>query len=758
MNLAELIDRYNNAITRAVVRTYPPVYDAEARRACGFDLRRLLRRPLGAQGDAIRAIALSLQRGAGTNVVGEMGVGKSMLAVAAAYLAGFRRVLILCPPHLVKKWRREVLATAPGARVAIVRTIGDLERTRLLGGAIQFVICSREQAKLGYRWVPAAVERLVGDEVGGVARDERGEILRHLCCPSCFQPVADDEGVPLSRTDLQAKKRRCQFCGGALWQADRTGPRRFPLADYARRRLAGYFDLLVTDEVHEYKARGSAQGLAAAGLAEACGKTLTLTGTVFGGYSSTLFYLLWRFSPAVRSEFGYRDEAKWVSRYGIVERITKKDPDAYADDGRHSKRRSYLTRTVEKPGVSPAILFHLIGNTVFLRLADVAKDLPPYTERVALFPLDKGESPDAPSQASSYHRLAQDLWRAVVEALQGGSKRLLATYLQALLSYPDGCTRGETVLDPGTGSVLAHAPALPEDRLYPKERALVDLVHREQDRGRRVLVYITHTEKRDISPRLRALLEREGFRVAVLKASTVAADRREEWVAARVREGADVLICHPRLVQTGLDLVDWPSIIWYETEYSVYVMRQASRRSWRIGQRDTVEVTFFVYEGTLQAEALALVAAKMRSALMVEGELPEDGLAALEGDGQDVFLALARRLTNQSPADGQSLEALFAQTRSAEAEAEGFLAEDDWQPETEQLDHRLPAEEARIVEADLWTQILTGEPEAQCRPAQEPARIEHARIVSFEELALLVRRPKPRRKPVPEEQLMLFGR
>ena len=51
---------------------------------------------------------------------------------------------------------------------------------------------SREQAKLGYRWIPAAVERLVRDEVGGVARDETGEVLRHLCCPSCYAPIADD--------------------------------------------------------------------------------------------------------------------------------------------------------------------------------------------------------------------------------------------------------------------------------------------------------------------------------------------------------------------------------------------------------------------------------------------------------------------------------------------------------------------------------------------------------------------------------------
>jgi hypothetical protein len=152
MNLADFLDRYGDALAEAVIQTYPPLYDAEARRTGGLDLGRLLRRPLGAQADAIRATALSLSRHAGTHVVGEMGVGKSLIAVAAAYLAGFRRVLVLCPPHLVQKWRREVLQTVPGARVAIVRTIADMERVRTLAATPLFVVCSREQAKLGYRW------------------------------------------------------------------------------------------------------------------------------------------------------------------------------------------------------------------------------------------------------------------------------------------------------------------------------------------------------------------------------------------------------------------------------------------------------------------------------------------------------------------------------------------------------------------------------------------------------------------------------
>ena len=84
MKLGEFLDAYRDAIEGAVVRTYPPLYDAEMRRACGFELGRLLRRPLGAQADAIRATALSLQRQPGTIVVGEMGCGKTTVAVATA--------------------------------------------------------------------------------------------------------------------------------------------------------------------------------------------------------------------------------------------------------------------------------------------------------------------------------------------------------------------------------------------------------------------------------------------------------------------------------------------------------------------------------------------------------------------------------------------------------------------------------------------------------------------------------------------------
>ena len=64
------------------------------------------------------------------------------------------------------------------------------------------------------------------------------------------------------------------------------------------------------------------------------------------------------------------------------------------------------------------------------------------------------------SQRSAYNTVYEELRLKLAEALKAGSKRLLATYLQTLLAYPDGCTRGETVFDPRSGDVIVQVPAV----------------------------------------------------------------------------------------------------------------------------------------------------------------------------------------------------------------------------------------------------------------------------------------------------------
>ena len=351
------------------------------------------------------------------------------------------------------------------------------------------------------------------------------------------------------------------------------------------------------------------------------------------------------------------------------------------EDGRNSRRKKYRKTVRERPGLVPSALFHIIGNTVFLRLADVASGLPDYDEQILLSSMDTEEDSTGYSQRSAYNKVFAELREALADALKSGSKRLLATYLQTLLAYPDGCTRGETVFDPRKGDIIVSVPPLSEDKLYPKEQALIDLVAAERMEGRRVLVYVTHTGTRDITGRMDDILTRHGFRVAVMKADAVTPDKREAWVADRVKQGIDVMICHPRLVQTGLDLIDFQTLCWYETDYSVYVMRQASRRSWRIGQTRPVKVVFMSYRNSLQADALKLVAKKLQSSLAVEGELPEDGLAAYGDDGDDLMMALARKIVSGDGEENEAetVEEVFAQARNAESAAEELLVDEGWE-------------------------------------------------------------------------------
>ncbi|MCY3567903.1 MAG: hypothetical protein OXH38_04710 [Chloroflexi bacterium] len=51
--------------------------------------------------------------------------------------------------------------------------------------------------------------------------------------------------------------------------------------------------------------------------------------------------------------------------------------------------------------------------------------------------------------------------------------------------------------------------------------------------------------------------------------------------------------------------------VWYEITHRCDTMRQASRRSWRIGQSESVQVVFMSYRHTPQADDLKLVAQKL---------------------------------------------------------------------------------------------------------------------------------------------------
>lgn len=91
--------------------------------------------------------------------------------------------------------------------------------------------------------------------------------------------------------------------------------------------------------------------------------------------------------------------------------------------------------------------------------------------------------------------------------------------------------------------------------------------------------------------------------VRVLSAS-VSPEDRVDWLADAVKAGVAVVICNAKLVAVGLDLLDFPTLVFYQFTYEIATMRQAARRAWRIGQHRKCKVLYYVYEQSYEVVQL----------------------------------------------------------------------------------------------------------------------------------------------------------
>lgn len=104
---------------------------------------------------------------------------------------------------------------------------------------------------------------------------------------------------------------------------------------------------------------------------------------------------------------------------------------------------------------------------------------------------------------------------------------------------------------------------------------------------------------------------------------------------------------------------DFTTLIYYNLGYNLFTLRQSSRRSWRINQTaPRIEVYFLFYEGTLQERALTLMASKLAAAGLLEGNITDEGLAAMS-DCRDLTSQLAKELTKGIRTEVEDLAAVF---------------------------------------------------------------------------------------------------
>jgi superfamily II DNA or RNA helicase len=674
----EYLAAYAGQLGSAVVARSRPLFDP-LRDSWSPRMQTLLRKPFRAQGDVIMGAATALRRRADVQIIGETGVGKTLMgaAICHAHFERAYRVLVMCPPHLVRKWAREVTMTIPKARAYILHELKDVVRLRHVDPpeAPEFYVVSRERAKLGYFWKPAFVPRLAWErqeDAGGSGRRKRRLVTSRVpACPRCGGVVRDADGNLADETYLAKQKRWClnavgkagRACREALWTADPARIHRYPIAEYIHRFLGrGVFDAAIADEIHELKGGETAQGHALASIFGAARKQIGMTGTLMGGYADDLFHLLYRSSASamVREGLKHGDSTKWMERYGVLEWVTK---ERVEQDHACSQGRRVSKSVKRKPGVSP-VLFgrHLLSSALFLQLDDLAAGLPSFTEDVVAVRMND-------EQKQSYDELEKTLGDAMRDALRQGSKRLLGTFLMGLLAYPDRPFDNEPIVDAESSGgrkdqLIVIPQELSKKTLYPKEKALLETVEAELAQGRRVWVYCTFTQKKDVTERLAQLLKQRGIRTAVMR-SSVPSETREEWVEQQMADGVRVVISNPKLVETGLDLLGFPTLLFYQTGYSVFTLRQSSRRSWRIGQTEPVRVKYFYYDGTLQEKALRLMGAKVRASLSVEGKFSSEGLVAL-CQGEDMMTAMAKAVADQMGDGVESAESYWRRREGGE--------------------------------------------------------------------------------------------
>ncbi|CAM8846127.1 Helicase C-terminal domain-containing protein [Burkholderia pseudomallei] len=729
-SLQDFVTEFGDELLDSLNRANPPVYTGQPRAHRQLVLAGLKRRLFPAQAEVVHAVTeLLFERHERAAIVnGEMGCGKTTVGIATAavlHAEGFRRTLVLSPPHLVYKWRREILETVAGAKVWVLNGPDTLVKLMKLREALhvpaqgqEFFVLGRVRMRMGFHWKPAFARRRTRSGCVGA-------------CPQCGDLITDLDGEPINPIELDAEdiRRTCSHCASPLWtlmrprtvfandqsaavlkalkriptigevtaqklmkqfgeaflasmlgdnlfefinlmdengelvfsdrQAQRMeramanmefgfGEGGYQPSEYVKRYLPqGTFDLLIADEAHEYKNAGSAQGQAMGVLAAKSRKTLLLTGTLMGGYADDLFHLLFRSLPGRMIEDGYRPNRQgsltsaamaFMRDHGVLKDIYSESTGSSHKTAKGSK---ITVRTVKAPGFGPkGVLRCVLPFTVFLKLKDIGGNvLPPYDEAFRDVAMTT-------EQASAYRHLSGTLTMHLKQALAKRDTTLLGVVLNVLLAWPDTCFRSETVKHPRTQALLAFTPAqFGELETMPKERELIDICRQEKAAGRKTLVYSVYTGTRDTTSRLKSLLEQEGFKVAVLRAS-VEASRREDWIAEQLDRGIDVLITNPDLVKTGLDLLEFPTIVFMQSGYNIYTLQQAARRSWRIGQKQPVKVIYLGYADTSQMHCLALMAKKIAVSQSTSGDVPDSGLDVLNQDGDSVEVALARQLVH----------------------------------------------------------------------------------------------------------------
>ncbi len=574
---------------------------------------------------------------------------------------------------------------------------------------------------------------------------------------------------------------------------------------YADRIYRGCIALAVIDESHN--GRGAATDIAHAHhqmmLASQC--RVLASGTHTGGELRHLYHYVFRYHPPFWRRLGlsWGDVDAAVQRFGVVqEHVTEREAEARRGSGAIDR----TTSVVEVPGISATLLPHFLSEMIYIGVLDVGAYMPKLVEIPVLVEMEEPalrEHLDTVSDTVLHARAALDLAQdaddpalqsvaeqqvvaaeaEVEQAERWVRERNLAFHYRQMTAHLDGLAEnGCNAARLAKGSIprwwsvlpmvnprftvfqklrgpwgdilgeeqILNAPLLTADHTYPLERTVQDLVARERQQHRRILLYV----------------EQNGTRITAARYATVLADyhpwclphmdpeQREDAIRQAVQDGHSIVIAPYSHVSEGLNLQhEFDSVLWIEMAQSHFLRDQASRRIWRLGktfdpaipaEAHEVRVYYLVYAGTGGHKKLHKLGQQNGAAILFAGDTPDGALVKQAGADHTALAKISRDIHRLDTEPSADLDTTFAR-RNDERYAT-LQRGRTWIGVTDTLPERL----AR-VRISLGHIVVPPEP---LPPMAEPTVIEQVSL--FEPPPTRRRTRRPAHQPVIIQQLTLW--
>ncbi|QSO48785.1 DEAD/DEAH box helicase family protein [Alicyclobacillus mengziensis] len=551
-------------------------------------IAQMQRVPFPAQAHTVQAILNGFDTNKGIIASADMGTGKSIISLAVANALanqskhGFA-VLLLVPGITIPKWvRDEIGRTLPQAKVTVIESWKDVVRyrdKRVRRGdkaAIEFILLSRDTAKLGMTKAPALIYKdrsvvpnkarwhdnytsvsMIEDvwlcpECGGIqqkhtktaekdARKHDHEVDQIGERKLGFKDLATGFNSYTALTIGSRKRQRTQYafkksiteyhcseCGANLMRdvvperetVSGLKHRRLQPAWFIQKYLRGWFDLTIIDELHQYKSN-SGQGEAMGAIVGASRRVLGLTGTLSDGKASSLYHLLWRICPAEMKADGldHRSLNKFVHLYGTMEQRGRYSEDDVTSAGGSTSRKVILNPPKEVPGLSPKLFVnHLADKTVFLELGDMGLPLVELDERPVFIDMDEDHK-------AAYQVFHNELESVMRQQYAIGNANAFAKFIPSVVNAANQPHVSKTVTL-GDDTVTFYAPNH-ERMLSAKEEKLLEDIQSELAQNRRCVVYVRYSGEAEQDRRIASVLKQNGIRVQTLQANVSPEERIE---------------------------------------------------------------------------------------------------------------------------------------------------------------------------------------------------------------------------------------